>query len=330
MSWLKERGKKLKCIRADNGGEYRGPFEKYCKDYGIKLQKTVPKTPQENGVAERMNRTIVERIRCMLSHAKLPKLFWGEAMRTAVDLINLSPSAPLDGDVPERVWTGKDVSYSHLKVFGCKTFVHIPKDERSKLDGKSKECIFLGYGHEEFGYRLWDPKDKKVIRSRDVVFFEDQLTEDFGKQEKPKYLNSSPINLDPVPPPMVHDDDREDVQDDSEHDDTGASEGSTGDNGHSEASEHGELSSQSKMTEPEVKRSNRQHRASSRYPASEYVFLTDEGEPECIQEVQNHKDKDKWFQAMQEEMKSLYENHTFDLVKLPKGKRPLKKNGYTD
>ena len=72
----RESGRKLKCVRSDNGGEYRGPFENYCKSQGIKLEKTVPKTPQLNGVAERMNRTIEERIRCMLSHAKLPKSFW--------------------------------------------------------------------------------------------------------------------------------------------------------------------------------------------------------------------------------------------------------------
>ena len=152
----RETGRTLKCVRADNGGEYRGPFEKYCASKGIRLEKTVPKTPQHNGVAERMNRTIGERIRCMLSHSRLPKSFWGEAMRTAVDLINLSPSVPLNGDVPDRVWTGKEVSYAHLRVFGCRAFVHIPKDERSKLDDKAKSCIFLGYGHEEFGYRLRD------------------------------------------------------------------------------------------------------------------------------------------------------------------------------
>ena len=115
---------------------------------------TVKKTPQQNGVAERMNRTMVERMRCMLSYAKLPRSFWAEAMRTTVDLINLSPSAPLLGDVPQRVWIGKNVTYDHLKVFGCRAFVHIPKDERSKLDDKAKQCIFLGYGHDEFGYRL--------------------------------------------------------------------------------------------------------------------------------------------------------------------------------
>ena len=124
---------------------------------------TVKKTPQQNGVAERMNRAMVERMRCMLSHAKLPRSFWGEAMRTAVDLINLSPLAPLLSDVPQRVWTWKDVTYDHLKVFDCQTSVHIPKDERSKLDDKAKQCIFLGYGHDEFGYRLWDPVDKKIV-----------------------------------------------------------------------------------------------------------------------------------------------------------------------
>ena len=94
-------------------------------------------------------------------------------MRIAVDLINLSPSVPLNGDVQEKVWTGKEVSYDHLRVFGCRAFVHIPKDERSKLDLKAKQCILLGYRHEEFGYRLYDPVDKKAVRSQDVVFLED-------------------------------------------------------------------------------------------------------------------------------------------------------------
>ncbi|KAL6343711.1 hypothetical protein AAG906_025076 [Vitis piasezkii] len=89
----------------------------------------------------------------MFSHAKLPKSFWGEAMWTTVDLINLSPSYPLEGDIPKRVWTGKFVFFEHLRVFGCKTFFHVPRDERFKLDSKTKQCIFLGYSNEEFGYR---------------------------------------------------------------------------------------------------------------------------------------------------------------------------------
>ena len=128
----------MKRIRADNGGEYRGLFEKYCKDLGIKLEKTILKTLQHNGMVERMNRIIKKRIRCMLSHAKLSNSFWSEAIRIAVDLINLSPSAPLDGDIPDRVWTKKDISYRLLKVFGCQAFVHVSKNKRSKLDSKTR------------------------------------------------------------------------------------------------------------------------------------------------------------------------------------------------
>ena len=68
-------GKKLKCIRTDNGGEYSGPFDIYCKEHGIRHQTTPPKTPQLNGLAERMNRTLMERVRSLLSHLKLPKTF---------------------------------------------------------------------------------------------------------------------------------------------------------------------------------------------------------------------------------------------------------------
>jgi transposase InsO family protein len=102
MKVERETGRQLKCVQADNGGEYRCPFEEYCKSHSIRLEKIVSKTPQHNGVAERINRTICERIRCMLSHEKLSKSFWGEAMKTAVDLINLSPSVPLNCDFPQR------------------------------------------------------------------------------------------------------------------------------------------------------------------------------------------------------------------------------------
>ena len=88
---------------SDNGGEYRGSFEAYCKTQGINLEKTFQKTPQLNGVAERTNRTINERIRCMLSHAKLPRTFWVEAMFTTVQIINVSPSVQLEDDIPQRV-----------------------------------------------------------------------------------------------------------------------------------------------------------------------------------------------------------------------------------
>ena len=117
----------------------------------------------------------------MLKLAKLPKSFWGKAVNTAVYLINRSPLVPLDFDIPQRVWTGKDVPYSHLKVFGCKAFMHVPKEQRSKLDDKATSCIFIGYGDGEFGYKLWDSEKKKIVRSRDIVFHEHETIEDMEK-----------------------------------------------------------------------------------------------------------------------------------------------------
>lgn len=104
-----------------------------------------------NGLAERMHITLVERVRCLLLESKLPRSFWGEAY-TIVHVINLPPTVSLDGNVHDSVWFGRDVSYDHLRVFSYKAFVHVPKDERSKLDAKTMQCAFVGYGQDEFGY----------------------------------------------------------------------------------------------------------------------------------------------------------------------------------
>ena len=107
----RESGQKLTAVHTDNGGEYRGQLEEYCRCEVIKIEYAKPKTLELNGMAERMNRTIMEKVRCMQSHAKLGKTYWAEALMKAIYIINKSPSVPLDGDVPQRTWTGKDVSY---------------------------------------------------------------------------------------------------------------------------------------------------------------------------------------------------------------------------
>jgi len=106
-------------------------------------------------------------------------------VKTVVDIINLSPIVPLDGAIPKEIWSKQRGSYNHLKVFDCQAFVNISKDERAKLDSKTRECIYLGSPKDEFGYRLWDSLNKKIVRSQDVVFFEDQTIKDL-KKEMPK------------------------------------------------------------------------------------------------------------------------------------------------
>ncbi|URD72826.1 Retrotransposon protein [Musa troglodytarum] len=234
------------------------------RSHGIQHEMTVPGTPQHNAIAEKMNRTIIEKIRYMLSQAKLPKRFWDEALRTAVDVINLSPCTALDADVAEHVWLGKDVSYKHLRVFGCRAFAYIPDNERSKLDGKTKECIFLGYSHDQFGYRLWDIEKQKVFRSRDVVFFEDQTLEDLKKKASAKTSIEGLADCDPVVPP-VYQGDGGDMQEDGVEPNINLPAGHV---------EQEEVEEQLPV-EPQLRRSSRQRQPSRRYSTDEYVMLTD-------------------------------------------------------
>ena len=107
-----ETGKRLKCLRSDNGDEYRNKyFENYCSYHEIRRVKTVLGTPHKNGLSEMMNKTIMERARSMRLHAGLPLQFWVDAIDTAIYLINIGPSSALDGGIPEESWICKKVNY---------------------------------------------------------------------------------------------------------------------------------------------------------------------------------------------------------------------------
>ena len=134
---------KLKCLRSDNGGEYiDGGFKEYCATNGIRMEKTIPGIPQQNGVAEHMNRTINERARSMRLHFGLPKMFWVNVVNTAVYLINRGPSVPLEHRLSEEVWSGREVSLNHLKVFSCVSYVHVESNDRRNFDAKVKKVFF--------------------------------------------------------------------------------------------------------------------------------------------------------------------------------------------
>ena len=169
----KSTGKKLKTLRTDNGGEYTSKkFTGFLKSEGVRHECTIPKTPQQNGVAERLNRTLVEVSRSMLLDAKLSHSFWAEAVATAVYLRNRCPTKAVDGMTPYEAWYGEKPNVEHLRVFGCDVYAHVPKDERGKFDSKARKCILLGYGQETKGYRLFDLIRRKVLHSRDVRFNE--------------------------------------------------------------------------------------------------------------------------------------------------------------
>jgi len=113
-----ETGKRLKCLRSDNGVKYCiNYFDRYYSENGIRKEKTVPRTPQENGVLERMNRKSIEHARCMRLHAGLPLQFWVDVVDTVVYLINTGPSSSFDGGILGEAWTSKKVKYSFFKDF---------------------------------------------------------------------------------------------------------------------------------------------------------------------------------------------------------------------
>nr|GEU58573.1 Gag-Pol polyprotein [Tanacetum cinerariifolium] len=144
---------------------------------GIKRQFTTAYTPQQNGVAGHMNKTLLERARAMLATTSLGKPFWAEAVNTACYVINRSPSTAVELKTPMEMWTGKPVYYSDLNIFRSLVYVMYNSQETTKLDLKSRKCLFLGYADGVKRYRLWDPTSNKVIVSRDVVFMEDNIQE---------------------------------------------------------------------------------------------------------------------------------------------------------
>ncbi|CAL8990056.1 unnamed protein product [Prunus brigantina] len=168
-----QSGYKVKCVRSDRGGEFTSSeFNKLCEDAGIQRQFTMAYTPQQNGVVERKNRTVVEMAKAMLHEKGLPYYLWVEAVHTAVYLLNRCPTKALRDKTPFEAYSTRKPGVAHLKVFGSVCFVHKPEENRQKLDAKSTRGVFVGYATCEKGYRVFDPVARKLILSRDVVFDE--------------------------------------------------------------------------------------------------------------------------------------------------------------
>lgn len=166
--------KEIKSIRTDNGGEYiSNAFNEYLSAHGISHQLTVAYTPQQNGVAERMNRTLIDLVRSMLHSSNIEKVFWAEALGTAVYVRNRVTSRSLPtGKTPYHLWNGSTPDVSHLRIFGSDCFYTVPKTKTKKLDARARPAMFVGYSTMSKGYKLWDRASNKMIVSRDVTFRE--------------------------------------------------------------------------------------------------------------------------------------------------------------
>ncbi|GAA0160040.1 transmembrane signal receptor [Lithospermum erythrorhizon] len=181
----KESGQEIKSLRIDRGGEYlSNAFINYCKEHGFKRQLTTPYTPQQNGVAERRNRTIMNMVRSLLTAKNMPKFLWSEAVVWSVYVLNRCPTISVKGKTPQEAWNGKKPVVDHLRVWGCLAHAHVPKVNRGKLDKRSTICVFLGISEGTKGYRLYNTETRKIVTTKDVVF-EEQKAWDWKEEGEP-------------------------------------------------------------------------------------------------------------------------------------------------
>ena len=147
-----QTGKKVKKLRTNNRLEYCNQmFDDFCASEGIGRHRTVRMTPQQNGLAERMNRTLINKVRCMMIQSKLPKGLWVETLLTACLLVNLSPSATIEFKTPYKLWSGKPGNYNNLKVFRCTAYAHT---NQGKLEPRALKGQFIGCPDGVKGYKL--------------------------------------------------------------------------------------------------------------------------------------------------------------------------------
>lgn len=141
-----EKDLKIKCLQTDRGGEFTSnEFIDFCVTQGIKRHLTAPYSPQQNGIVERKNRTLMGMVRSMLKEKDLPKELWGEAVSTSIYLLNCSPTKSLQGVTPYEKWTERRPSVDHLRVFGSLAHVRITRGNQKKLEDRSHPMIFIGY-----------------------------------------------------------------------------------------------------------------------------------------------------------------------------------------
>jgi hypothetical protein len=173
-----QRGKKIKTLRSDRGGEYLShEFSGHLKSCGIVPQLTPPGTPQRNGVSERCNQTLLDMVRSMMSPSDLPLSFWRYALETAVFTLNRVPSKSVI-KTPYEMWIGKTLILSFLKIWGCE--VYVKKLQSDKLTPKLDKCIFVGYPKETLRYYFYNLSEGKVFVARNSIFLE----KEFLKREK--------------------------------------------------------------------------------------------------------------------------------------------------
>jgi transposase InsO family protein len=308
--------RKIKILRSDNGGEYTSKeFVNFCKDVGIKRELTTPYNPQQNGVAERKNGTIMEAVKTMIHDQDLPMCLW--ATKIAVYVQNRLSHSALGFKTPEEMFSRKKPEVSHLKIFGYPVFVHIPKEKRNKLDPSRKKGIFVGYCEVSKAFRVYIPGYHHLEIDRDVTFDEDAALKKSRRCHLEEVYEEEPIAPRVVEPvrEVIASPDEEILED---HDIVKSQEPPQMTISHKrkpawarELNQDGEKYGVPEGTMRQVKKPK---------PFSSYMALMCdllEKEPTFFEEAIQKK---KWADAMTEEYQSIIKNDVWEIVPRPKSK----------
>ena len=274
-------------------------FSNWLTSRGIVHQTSVPKSPQQNGTAERSNRTVLELSRSVLQSSNLGSFLWTEAANCAVYLLNRTVSSRNRNTTPYELWHGSKPDCSHLKNFGSTAYVYVPKDERSKLEPKSIKCFYVGYSEVQKGYRFWDPAAKHIRISTDATFTEDHenhcsvqpcvtVTGEGGRVESLEERAAESIS-------------------ETQADDL------------TEADEEKTPANESKEQRP-----TRQVRKPKQWIEESETYLSTSDDPCSLSQVLVSPERKEWETAMKEEMESLLKHSTWTLEPLPPGQRAVK------
>jgi hypothetical protein len=243
----------------------------------------------------------MEKTRSMFSSAEVGQEFWAEVVSTTCYLVNQSPSSTLDDKTLHEVWTKKKHSLQHLRVFGCDAYVHVPKENKSKLNKKAEKCIFIGYKDRAKCYKIWNPDTKKIVYSRDVFFRE---VIDVSKQEflpRPEEPEKVDLVLDDAKYESSEEDEEEEEEEEEPH-------------------------------TPVLRISIRERRKPERYSPPDLCYnfalsITDD-DPKTVREAVNSEDSKLWKKAMVEEMDALDKNEAWDIVELPAGRKSVSRKWF--
>ncbi|GJS47454.1 retrotransposon protein, putative, ty1-copia subclass [Tanacetum coccineum] len=312
-----QTGRTVKKLRTDNGLEFcNREFEQLCIESGIARHLTVAGTPQQNGVAERMNRTLMDKVRCLLIQSGLPKTFWAEATCTAAYLINRSPSTAIEKKTPMEMWSGHPSDYGMLRIFGC---VAYPHDKQGKLEPRAIKCVLLGYPEGVKGYRLYrlDNESPKIVTSRNVVFNESVMYKDTLKDSGVGDKSVEELQVEVELQRLnnhTHEEDQIDQED-----------GNDEDAGDQETNQPPDLTDYQLTRDREPRTRTKPLRFQDESNMAAYAFAAaeeeDTHEPLTYQEAVACEDSSKWKAAMKEEMDSLRKNKTWELVDPPAGQK---------